>query len=109
MAELARWVESVAATPVDNVQDSPFLYHTDWGGETKRAAAAIEVASMTGLDPKDIRPAVLDTIKGEFMLLDSGSCVCLEPAPPGLRSNGTPDPKIKLVTASGKPLVCYGK
>ncbi len=43
------------------------------------------------------------------MLIDSGSVVCLEPAKPGQRANGTPDPTKRLTTASGKRLICYGK
>ena len=72
VAELTKWVESVAATPVDDVLDSSFLYHSEWGGTTKQTAAALEVAGLTGLDPKDIRPAVLDKQNGEFVLVDSG-------------------------------------
>merc|ERR1711974_94978 len=46
---------------------------------------------------------------GELMLLDSGSCKCIEPASPGLRASGTVDTSYKLTTASGKPLICYGE
>ena len=43
------------------------------------------------------------------MLLDSGSCRCIESASPGLRANGTPDPSYKLAAANGKPILCYGE
>ena len=72
-------------------------------------AAKLEAASLTGLSPRDIRPVVTDLVMNEDMLVDSGSVVCLEPALPGQRANGTPDPSIRLTTASGKRLICYGK
>ncbi len=87
VAELARWVESVEQGTPEQLFNSSYLYHTDWGDREKQMAASVEVAGLTGLNPRDIRPVVLDRAKGEYVLLDSGSCVCLEPAPPGLSSS----------------------
>ncbi len=114
VAELTRWVEAGGVDAVnqeggDVLDNTALLYHSDWDPHTKLRAAKLEAAALTGLDPRDIRPVVVDLETAEDMLVDSGSVVCLEPAKPGKRANGTPDPSIKLTTASGKRLVCYGK
>ena len=96
-------------TSPEDILGSSYLYHTQWSEEAKTIATAIEVAKITGLNPTDIRPIISDGETGELMLLDSGSCRCLEPASPGLRANGTPDPSYKLAAANGKPLLCYGE
>ena len=101
--------EKMHTNLAEDILSSSFLYHNKWSDDTKATAAAIEVAGLTGLDPKDIRPIIKDGKTGELMLADSGSCKCLEPASPGLRANGTPITSYKLITASGKPLVCYGE
>ncbi len=93
----------------EDILSSSFLHHTEQNDEAKTTVAAIEVAGLTGLNPKDIRPIIKDGKTGSLMQVDSRSCRCIEPTSPGLRATGTPDKSIKLQTASGKPLVCYGK
>ena len=101
--------EKMHTNLAEDILSSSFLHHSEWNDEIKATAAAIEVAGLTGLDPKDIRPIIKDGKTGELILVDSGSCKCLEPASPGLRANGTPGTSYKLATASGKPLVCYSE
>ena len=76
-------IESVSCdkTRPEDITGSSYLYHTQWNEEAKTIASAIEVAKITGLDPTDIRPIISDGETGELMLLDTGSCRCLEPAP----------------------------
>ena len=83
---------SCSESRAEDILGSSFLYHNDWNDGTKATAAAIEVAGLTGLAPKDIRPIIKDGKTNELLLVDSGSCKCLEPASPGLRANGTNGP-----------------
>ena len=101
--------DKVDANLANKILESPFLHHTEWSESAKATAEAIEVAGLTGLHPKDIRQIVKDKKTGQLILLDSGSCWCIEPASPGLRANGRVDMSYKLRKACGTPLICYGE
>ena len=114
MADEVLWAWAVAEAYSDmgmgsvdlveaEVSDGEFLYHSDWGDDKKVEVSMLEAAALTGLNPRDIRPVVRDQESGDDMLVDSGSVICLEPAKPGLRANGVPDPSIRLTTAKENP------
>ncbi len=70
VAEITKWVEAggvEAVGPAENVSGNTYLFHSDWGDSTKSTALKLEVAALTGLNPKDIRPVVRDLEGNEDM------------------------------------------
>ena len=106
------------ATAENILDESAWLFHSDWSEQCKSEARTIETetdgqtAALTGHNPRgDIRPMVKDQVRGEDIMIDSGSVICLEPASPGLRAHGVPDPStpIRLKSVNGVPLRCYSR
>ena len=62
-------------------------------------------ATTINLEEFDIRPRIFDNISKSWQLIDTGAQVsCVAPGP-----HDKPDPRIRLETADGSDLECYGK